>query len=359
MRKAYIAVFFALFLFILSSCSENSIVSNETSIPAVDTLSPVCSELKAILPFECDVISTEADGKVNVSIFEVCEELDRDAIDKMGYGIFIAKEYCDSSFSDYDLSVTIFDSSRSSIMLLWKSSFSEFGTMIDNRSGEAAVTVFEHAEDMLSFFPKLTSRINSSKLDLHDLEIYSEVMSELDLRPMDSEETIFKELAPKYGMTHQQLKIFVLDVMEKVNSRSGEFDPVTPVAYPSLTESPFLGSFQTPPDIVYSTTASENGLAGSFYSVIGTVREHSSIESAGTDLNFFIMDTEHGPVLFADLYSLNISLNQESDESLVEKGSDYTFPPVGSYVKVYGVYRGFSTKLKMPMFIYGIPKWIE
>ena len=170
---------------------------------------------------------------------------------------------------------------------------------------------------------------------------------------------IITELAQKYGMTHQQLKLFVLDVMEKVNSHSGSFESVTPITYPALTESTFFGSFQSPPDSVYSSPESENCLDGSFYSVIGTVREHSSIESNGIDLNFFILDTVNGPVLFADLYSHTISLNQENTEELIEVGSDYTFPPEDSYVKVYGVYSGFSTKFEMPFFIYGLPKWIE
>lgn len=367
MKKTYVALFIALALLFITACSNGSNSAANISSQPNNSFDLIHSDLLNILPFQCDVTITEVGGKVSVSICEECSKMSRDVIDSMGYGVLLAKEYCDSSLDDYELSVYIFDLSSSSIPLLWKSNFSDYGTLIDTRSGETNVTIMQSEEDMFSFFPGLLSKINASKLDQHDLEIYSEVMYELDSRPKDSEEMIITELAQKYGMTHQQLKLFVLDVMEKVNSHSGSFESVTPITYPSLTESTFFDSFQSPPDSVYSSPASENCLDGSFYSVIGTVREHSSIESSGIDLNYFILDTVNGPVLFVDLYSHTISLNHEDTESLnhedteslVEAGSDYTFPPVDSYVKVYGVYSGLSKKFEMPMFIYGLPKWIE
>ncbi len=345
-----------------NSAIADSAPATTASSQSVDEYESDISALQQLLPSDASVSITNRDGTIDVSIFYYCSPITQKSYAAMGKGIYDSKLYCDSAFDTYELAFSLFDSDDSSIQLLWVSSIGEWGigewgTMIDKRSGEAETTVYDSLDDLCRFFPTLSKDIKASKLDQQDTVIYNEVMSALNERPNDSEEVIFEELAPKYSMTSQQLYVFMKDFMGKVYSKSTDVDPKTPLVYPAFSESSHFDWFPMAPEIVYSTPASENGLGDNIYSFIGTVKEFGSLESYGTELRYFILETEKGPVLFCDEYGWAIAHYPEWIEQYEEPDSDYTFPVQSDYVKVYGIYMGYSDVFDMPSCIYGCPKY--
>lgn len=297
-------------------------------------------------------------GKPDITISKSCDVLSASDIDELGQVIYFAFEYCSYAYEDYSLSVYIFDNKSDSIQLLWSNKFGTYGNLIDKRSGEIEVIIMSSVEDLCKFFPALSREINESKMDKSDIQIYTEVMAELNSRMSESEEEILNDLAPKYDMTYQQLSIFMKDVMQRIYSKNADISGKVPIIYPALTESSSFGHFNDAPDIIYNTPASENGKEGEIYSVIGEVSEYGSFSSEGHDMHFFIINTDKGPVMFMDIYSFSISMCNEYEfleKFISEPSSDYTFPCIGDYVKVYGVYQGYSRKYNMPLFCYGIP----
>lgn len=362
MRKFSIALCVLAIVFVFCACKNN----NETASSAEETnlatevsiFEDNIAALREYAPYGSDISVTAEDGKVIVSVSFDRNPVTQKSIEAMAKGIYFSKVYCDSAFDDYKLKYCICDMDSISVPLIWESVFGEWGTIIDNRGSEAKVSTFDNLSKFCEFFPTVSKDINLSLLDQEDARIYTEVMDALDSRPNDSEEKIYEEFAQKYSMTSQQLYVFMKDVMEKVYSKSTDFEPETPLVYPSFTESSGFGWYPMAPDIVYSTPASENGLGDSYYSFIGTVSETGSLDNSGTEMQYFILDTQNGPVLVYDIYGWAMIHNPELTEIYPEPSSDYSFPNVNDYVKVYGVYQGYSDMFDMPSCIYGIPEFI-
>lgn len=343
-------------ILILCGCGNSSVNNFQPT-----TEETVCEynllPLSARLPGYANVSVNDNNGIPDIFVSLPYSSKTQSVMDDFGVSVYRSLSYCRENFEEFKVSVSIWE--QDGIPLLWVSSISEWGALIDKRSGETKTTVFDTVDDFCAVFPTVNEEVNLDLLEEQDRKIYLEVIAELDSRPNDSEETILSELSPKYGLTSQQLYIFIKDVSQKVYSMSHVFDAKTPITYPKCTESPLFGYFKTAPEIIFSTPAIENGLEGNIYAGIGTVREHSTIEINDTETPLFILDTENGPILFYNIYYLVLSSNEENREDIVETLSDYTFPDVGDCVKVYGVYRGFSSKYNMPSFFYGIPRWIQ
>lgn len=362
MRKFSIALCVLAIVFVFCACKNN----NETASSAEETnlttevsiFEDNIAALREYAPYGSDISVTAEDGKVIVSVSFDRNPVTQKSIEAMAKGIYFSKVYCDSAFDDYKLKYCICDMDSISVPLIWESVFGEWGTIIDNRGSETKVSTFDNLSKFCEFFPTVSKDINLSLLDQEDARIYTEVMDALDSRPNDSEEKIYEEFAQKYSMTSQQLYVFMKDVMEKVYSKSTDFEPETPLVYPSFTESSGFGWYPMAPDIVYSTPASENGLGDSYYSFIGTVSETGSLDNSGTEMQYFILDTQNGPVLVYDIYGWAMIHSPELNEIYPEPSSDYSFPNVNDYVKVYGVYQGYSDMFDMPSCIYGIPEFI-
>lgn len=120
-------------------------------------------ELRETLPFEWDISIADFTETPDVKISKTCEELTRDLIDEMGQMIYFSKEYCDSTFDDYDLSVCIRGGKSSSIQIVWIYKFSDYGFLSDSRSGESVITIMDTLDDLCAFFPTLSSEISGSE----------------------------------------------------------------------------------------------------------------------------------------------------------------------------------------------------
>lgn len=343
-------------ILILCGCGNSSVNNFQPT-----TEETVCEynllPLSARLPRYANVSVNDNNGIPDIFVSLPYSSKTQSIMDDFGVSVYRSLSYCRENFEEFKVSVSIWE--QDGIPLLWVSSISEWGALIDKRSGETKTTVFDTVDDFCAVFPTVNEEVNLDLLEEQDRKIYLEVIAELDSRPNDSEETILSELSPKYGLTSQQLYIFIKDVSQKVYSMSHVFDAKTPITYPKCTESPLFRYFKTAPEIIFSTPASENGLGKKIYSVVGTVREYGTLELDGFEWDYFIIDTECGSVLFQNTYQYALELGKESGENLTEELSDYTFPAISDNVKVYGVYLGFSNKFSMPSFIYGIPKFIE
>lgn len=125
-----------------------------------------------------------------------------------------------------------------------------------------------------------------------------------------------------------------------------------PVEYPGNTGISINNANTNIPDIIYSTTGAENGLAGTMYAIVGTV-DH--IYKQGEITNY-IIKTDVGELAVMDAYATMSYLPEELDGYTVDAQKFARYFPalqIGEYVKVYAEYRGFSDVIKMPVFLYG------
>lgn len=117
----------------------------------------------------------------------------------------------------------------------------------------------------------------------------------------------------------------------------------------------------------FTQYASENGLEGTPYYLIGRVSDSGIIDmNDGNDgkVSYFVLETANGKAVFNDLYHYMLAYksgNLSTDEWMAlfqgEANSDYSFPAEIGNVKVVGIYQGFSDKLSAPTFIYGMPQF--
>lgn len=95
----------------------------------------------------------------------------------------------------------------------------EFGTFFDDRSSPTKISKCSTADDLVAFFPALRTHISELEVaqeSPEEMAIYKYVMDRLDAEPDRDEMDLFEEIAPEYGMTAEELKQFMLEMMEKV-----------------------------------------------------------------------------------------------------------------------------------------------
>lgn len=129
-----------------------------------------------------------------------------------------------------------------------------------------------------------------------------------------------------------------------------------PAIYPISIDSGTVTSAKPAPKECFTEYASDNGLEGLVCYLIGKVIELKDIESGQAPIHAFVLQTEYGYVNVHDTYTYMMELYPESETaSVAEPGSDYSFPGVGDFVKIIGIYSGYSETEKMPSFHYGTP----
>lgn len=108
------------------------------------------------------------------------------------------------------------------------------------------------------------------------------------------------------------------------------------------------------PDEVFISTAEENGLDGTVYQILGTVKEITA--DAHGNMTVIHLHTHKG-----DLVIENIALSMVDDQSFSELGdidldvinSLCPMPQKGEFCRIYAEYQGYSEKYQTPYFIYG------
>lgn len=137
------------------------------------------------------------------------------------------------------------------------------------------------------------------------------------------------------------------------------------------------------PEIIFTTTAEENGLGNTCYCLEGTVvgvyksgakamkaigkKEAAKKVEDTPAMKTIVLDTKYGRVMIYDIYSYLVSNMKVllDDASIKELKKEYKYftkykdyPEKGSKVKILAVYSGYSSVADMPSFYYGINKYI-
>ena len=128
-------------------------------------------------------------------------------------------------------------------------------------------------------------------------------------------------------------------------------EPIKPKEYPSGVDFDFSKYRKTMPDTIYTTPASENGLAGKLYQITGTV---DRIKKRFGHDDCYIIETEGGDVSVMTGIE-EVTTNGFICKRLYEDKFDsyYKMPEIGEYVTIYAEYIGFSDILDLPLFTYG------
>ena len=120
-------------------------------------------------------------------------------------------------------------------------------------------------------------------------------------------------------------------------------------------------NFGEPPEIIYTTPASENGLEGELYKIEGEVTESEVTEGEeGMSIGSFTVKTDVGEVSIVDPSLLLMMLGVEYGgftEEVLQKY--FAVPKVGEKVCVYAEYAGYSDVLQAPACYYGGQDYIE
>lgn len=119
--------------------------------------------------------------------------------------------------------------------------------------------------------------------------------------------------------------------------------------------------FSEPPEIIYTTPASENGLEGELYKIEGEVTESEVTEGEeGMSIGSFTIKTDVGEVSIIDpsllLAMCGVEYGGFTDEVLQKY---FAIPKVGEKVCVYAEYAGYSDVLQAPACYYGGLDYIE
>lgn len=121
-----------------------------------------------------------------------------------------------------------------------------------------------------------------------------------------------------------------------------------------------IGDSKAAPLACFNSFGSENGLEGLTCYLVGKVIRYEDMPTAGDKVfHGFVLQSEFGYALILDIYSYAVEYEATTPElksAVEEPGSDYTFPEIGTFVKVLCVYSGYSTVYSMPQFYYGTPK---
>ena len=145
-----------------------------------------------------------------------------------------------------------------------------------------------------------------------------------------------------FSACDKNIDLFFADKsLEKPSSlmESSNFSQV----YPLNTSESVYSTYDNIPEILFSTTGSENGLGGTIYSFKG--RMLGSYEEYG-DL-CFVVETKYGKVLITNVYY------EIKDEIPALQEECCIIPEIDEYARFCCIYEGFSEVAQMPAFIYG------
>lgn len=135
--------------------------------------------------------------------------------------------------------------------------------------------------------------------------------------------------------------------------------PAELTRYPLNADSAYVDIAQELPSHIYTTTGSENGLAGTIYLFTGTVVDSISTEIEGTGVEQIVIQTDGGNVMVSNFYKWMYNSAYKSygkasaDRTYPYPVSDYRLPGVGESGEFLGVYVGYSETAELPVFYSG------
>lgn len=135
--------------------------------------------------------------------------------------------------------------------------------------------------------------------------------------------------------------------------------PAELTRYPLNADSTYVSLAQELPAHIYTTTGSENGLAGTVYTFTGTATDYSTTLVEDAPMEQITVETDGGKVMVANFYkylynSAYIAYGKDTADAYYSASvRDYLFPSIGEHADFVGIYIGYSNAAQMPVFYLG------
>lgn len=354
-------------LLILCGCastepSELSVTQEATVSELPLDYSAQISDVESFLPRDSHVSFSSMDGITHIEV-----ELFADSIfDDFGINIYKVHHYCTSFLTteNFDIQISVFnDSNYETWCYTYLSSADGFGTLIDKRGNHEKITEFLSLEAMRDYFPLLNRYLLEQNIDPEDLTLYNKIRGEIQNYGATCAEhdIVFPFVANQNNMSPSQMNFFLLEVENRIISGNAYSDRI-PLTFPrSLTYNDSL-DIEEIPEIIYTTTGSENGLSGNVYYVEGEVVRYEKYELKDKTVeDFFVIKTDFGEVIVLDIVDYTIDYGQKHHYSKAAMEAyqnatsheDFCFPEIGQRVRAYCIYAGFSGLFELPIAYYG------
>lgn len=159
-------------------------------------------------------------GKKGIFVTVSIDGLDR--ITYFGNYIVDSKAAFNEVFSDEyaeELDVVLFDGINIAAFFQnegYKGKLSNIALIDDRHSGESKKTYISSDEEICKIFPATREHLGKQGVDDEKLKIYEDVMEILNENMDRPEDELLAELAPNYGMTADELKSLLQEVMLEI-----------------------------------------------------------------------------------------------------------------------------------------------
>ena len=207
---------------LLCACGGSSTVPTPSPTPTKDPdvkayEKELADKIYSSLPFPARVSVKKSDDRTSVSISPMTSN-----VTYFGDRVYDTIAVCDEIFGEEVYSFSLMDldlKTGNSLLFGYDSGKEGIGTFSDDRSGTLKRYECKTFDDLAEFFPALRIHIAEEEVaedSQEDIALYRYVMDRLDAEPNRPEEEIFAEIAPEYGITADELKQFIFEMMEKI-----------------------------------------------------------------------------------------------------------------------------------------------
>lgn len=135
------------------------------------------------------------------------------------------------------------------------------------------------------------------------------------------------------------------------------------LTYPFNPNSEYADYAVSLPNVIFNTTAAENGLRGTIYAFEGTVTELTSNTEVSGEFTYHFenafVETNGGVVKIVNMFKaqFNTAVDVVGEEYArmyyTDDVDDYVLPQIGEYARFIVVYDGYSGVHNMPLFVLG------
>jgi len=351
MKKALLGL---LVLLLLCGCTDTeSAIDFSTHISAVEALLPNSSHV--------EFLSRRGITHIRVDLFV------EDNSEDFGISLYKIYQYSITSLKQdsFEIEVAVFNNTNiENWCYVYSSSATGYGTLTDKRGSHEKNIEFSSLDTMREYFPLLNRYLLEQNINPEDLTLYHDITQDLkDYRVTYADDNIvFAHVANLHNMSPSQLNLFLLEAEQRIASGNVYSDRI-PLVFPRSLEHNDVLNIEEIPEVIYTTTASENGLADNVYFIDGEVVRYETREmSDKTVMNLFVIKNELGEVIVLDSvgYTLDYGKKHYYSKAVIKAyqeataNEDFSFPEIGQQARIYCIYGGFSGLYELPIVYYGI-----
>lgn len=159
-------------------------------------------------------------NQVNVSLEDdyngLCVAVYLDLLELSNFGgyVYITTQYYSEILKDMGIkSIRVYCGEVS--FVTYEGPLDIIGILFDGRSGEMKSVHIVSYDELANKFPRLRHVIAAEKLDPEDVKMFEEIMAILDKNTDRPDEEVFAEISPNYGMTAEELRVWMLEMIDK------------------------------------------------------------------------------------------------------------------------------------------------